>query len=71
MIPFGLSSAPAEFQRSMEECLAGSRDETSKPYLDDNHVHSKSFDDHLHDLKEVLRCYRAHRVKLTAKKCEV
>lgn len=35
-IPFGLSSAPAEFQRSMEECLVGLRHE----------VHSKTFSDH-------------------------
>lgn len=70
-IPFGLSSAPAEFQRSMEECLAGLRDETSQPYLDDNLVHSKSFENHLHDMREVLRRYQAHGVKLTAKKCEV
>lgn len=39
----------------MEECLAGLRDETSQPYLDGNLVHSKSFEDHLHDLREVLR----------------
>ena len=70
-IPFGLSSAPAEFQRSMEECLTGLRDETSQPYLDDNLVHSKSFEEHLCDMTEVLRRYQAHGVKLTAKKCEV
>lgn len=50
-IPSGLSSAPAEFQRSMEECLIRLRDETSQPYLDDNLVHSKTFDDHLPDMR--------------------
>ena len=55
----------------MEECLSGLRDETSQPYLDDNLVHSKSFEDHLCDMREVLRCYQAHGVKRTAKKCEV
>uniref|UniRef100_A0AAV2J849 Uncharacterized protein n=1 Tax=Knipowitschia caucasica TaxID=637954 RepID=A0AAV2J849_KNICA len=29
-IPFGLSSAPAEFQRSMEECLADTEDSDSE-----------------------------------------
>lgn len=70
-IPFGLSSAPAEFQRSMEECLTGLRDETCQPYLDDNLVHSKTFDDHLQDMRAVLRRYQEHGVKLTPRKCEV
>ena len=70
-IPFGLSSAPAEFQRSMEECLSGLRDETCQPYLDDNLVHSKTFENHLQALTEVLRRYQKHGVKLTPKKCEV
>lgn len=55
----------------MEECLTGLRDETCQPYLDDNLVHSKSFEEHLHDMREVLRRYQAHGIKLTAKKCEV
>lgn len=69
-IPFGLSSAPAEFQRSMEECLLG-KYEICLPYLDDNLVHSKTFEDHLDDLRSVLLRYKSHGVKLTPKKCEI
>lgn len=70
-IPFGLSSAPAEFQRSMEHCLAGLRDTVCLPYLDDNLVHSSSFEQHLEHVRLVLQHYKEHGVKLTPKKCEL
>ncbi|KAL2089169.1 hypothetical protein ACEWY4_016068 [Coilia grayii] len=56
---------------SMEECLVGLRDEICQPYLDDNLVHSQTFENHLNDVRKVLQCYQKHGVKLTGKKCEL
>ncbi|KAJ8351690.1 hypothetical protein SKAU_G00231660 [Synaphobranchus kaupii] len=70
-IPFGLSSAPAEFQRSMEDCLRGLRDVICQPYLDDNLVHSPSFDSHVEHIRAVLQRYQKHGVKLNPHKCDV
>ncbi len=46
-------------------------DEVCHPYLDDNLVHSKTFDKHLQDFRKLLQCYHKHGVKLTPRKCEV
>lgn len=70
-IPFGLSSAPAEFQPSMENCLTGLRDIICLLYLDDNLVHSANFDEHLEHIRLVLQRYKEHGLKLTPKKCEL
>uniref|UniRef100_H3ABA9 ribonuclease H n=1 Tax=Latimeria chalumnae TaxID=7897 RepID=H3ABA9_LATCH len=70
-IPFGLSSAPTKFQRSMEECLSGLQDDICQPYLDDNLVHSSNFEEHMKHVQTVLQRYQQHGVKLTARKCEL
>ena len=64
----GLKNAPGDFQRFMEHCLDGLRDEICIPYIDDIIDFSKTPEDRVDHIRQVLRRLLAHGVKLKQKK---
>lgn len=69
VMPFGLCNAPATYQRLMNTLLAGINGITCLVYLDDIIVFSKSFEDHLVDLREVLDRLLEAEILLKPSKC--
>ena len=69
VMPFGLSNAPATFQRLMERVLMGLQWQICLCYLDDIIVFGATFDITMSRLKSVMEQLRAAGLKLKAAKC--
>jgi len=69
-MPFGLTGAPATFQRFINDALREYLDRFCSAYLDDILIYSKSKEEHLEHVRQVLE--RLRRAGLYAKlsKCE-
>ena len=70
-VPFGLKNAPAAYQRCMENILDGLNHVICEVYLDDIIVYSKTFAEHIVNLKTVLQRLQQHGVKLKPAKCHL
>ena len=69
-MPFGLCSAPATFQRLMQNCLGELNLTYCLIYLDDVIVFSKTEEEHLQHLHVVFQHFQEHNLKLKLNKCE-
>jgi hypothetical protein len=69
VMPFGLTNVPATFQRLMNQVFNGMLYKGVIVYLDDINIYSKTFEEHLAKLQEVLKRLRAAGLKLGPDKC--
>jgi len=70
-LPFGLSNAPATFQRDIDMILGGLKWKSCLVYLDDIIVFSQSAGEHVEHLRQVFSALRGPGVSLKAKKCNL
>jgi hypothetical protein len=69
VMPFGLHSGPATFQRLLDSVLGPELEPHVFVYLDDIIVVSSSFDAHLRHLKKVFNRLRDANLRLNPEKC--
>jgi deoxyuridine 5'-triphosphate nucleotidohydrolase len=70
VMPFGLSNAPATFQRLMDQVYTGLLWVSVFVYLDDTQVFSKTFEQHLVNLQVAFDRLRTAGLKIKLSKCE-
>ena len=70
VMPFGLTSAPATFQRLMNTIFLELLDVCLVVYLDDILVYSETPEKHIEHLKQVFEILRRERLYAQEKKCE-
>ena len=69
-MPFGLSTAPSTFQRTMNFVLSSVLGKHTLAYLDDVVIYSKTFSEHLIQVQETLKLLSNAGFTLNAAKCD-
>jgi hypothetical protein len=69
VMPMGLSNAPATFQRCIRSIFGQDFDSFLLSYFDDLLIFSKSNEEHLEHLQQVLEQLRKHKLFAKLKKC--
>ena len=70
VMPIGLHSAPATFQRLLDSVIGPDLEPRAFAYLDDIIVLGRTFEEHLQNLREVLHRLQAANLRINPEKCE-
>lgn len=71
VMPFGLSTAPATFQRMMNTIFFDLLDRGVLVYLDDVLIYSKTVEEHVELLDKVFSLLQLNKLYLKEKKCSL
>src|SRR5215207_2511867 len=69
VMPFGLTNAPASFQALVNDALRPFLDQFVVAYLDDILIFSKTFEEHVQHVRQVLQALRTHKLFVKLEKC--
>ena len=70
VMPFGLTTSVAAFQRFINDILGDLLDKCIMVYLDDILIYSDNLKEHKEHIRKLLRCLRKHGLYAKANKCE-
>jgi len=70
VVPFGLTNAPAMLQRRQNQIFRELIDKFLVVYMDDFLIYSKTLEQHIKDVKQVLGLCRLHDLSIKLEKCE-
>lgn len=70
VMPFGLTNAPAAFQRYIDNVMSPYLHDFTIAYLDDILIFSNSMEEHVQQVKKVLKKLREAKLQVKLKKCE-
>ncbi|VDO91717.1 unnamed protein product [Haemonchus placei] len=71
VLPFGLTNAPAAFQRLMDQVLGDLKGTEVSVYLDDILIATKTEERHLEVLERTLEAFRKANLKVKPQKCRL
>jgi len=69
VMPFGLTNAPATFQREMNRILFPLIGKCVYNFIDDILIYSKTVEEHLQHIEQVLKIFKEHKLKINIEKC--
>jgi len=69
VMPFGLTGAPATFQREMNKILFPYIGKFVYNFIDDILIYSRTIEEHIQHIEQVLKVFKENQLKINIEKC--
>ncbi|UYV83047.1 hypothetical protein LAZ67_22001955 [Cordylochernes scorpioides] len=69
-LPYGLKNAPSQFERIVKSIFTKHNIQYALNYFDDIIIHSKTYEEHIKHLEDILNIFEQENIKLNLNKCK-